>query len=123
MNFKSNSSDDSTISYSNNSTADEAFFRLDSQGNIRWTTVVDFHLGYDTISKMATYESIVYAGIQGNNQYPWFFTIDSGNGQYLKSSWFSFYTEYFYKDRGRLKTQLIFIEMLIELVTQKYIFG
>ena len=73
MNFKSNSSDDSTISYSNNSTADEAFFRLDSQGNIRWTTVVDFHLGYDTISKMATYESIVYAGIQGNNQYPWFF--------------------------------------------------
>ena len=70
MSFNDDSSDGSTIGYSNTSSADEAIFRLDQQGNIKWTTVLDFNLGYDTVSKMETYESIIYAGILGNSKFP-----------------------------------------------------
>ena len=102
MSFNDDSSDDSTISYSNISAADEAIFRLDPEGNIKWTTVLDFNLGYDTVSKMATYESIIYAGMLGNSKFPWFFTIEGNSGLYLKSSWYSYIINCIYQDRGEI---------------------
>ena len=102
MSFNDDSSDGSTIGYSNTSSADEAIFRLDQQGNIKWTTVLDFNLGYDSVSKMATYESIIYAGILGNSKFPWFFTIDGSSGLYIKSRWFIFMSFFVLQDRGEI---------------------
>ena len=60
----------SFISYSNNSSTDQVVFRIDQNGSILWTTVLDFQFGYDSACKMTSYGSTLYSGMYASLLYP-----------------------------------------------------
>ena len=82
---------DSLIGFSNSSSTDQFVFKLNQNGDIQWTTTLDFRLGYDAASEMTSYSNIVYSGMYADLNYPWFFSINGTNGKYLISNWFTFF--------------------------------
>ena len=80
----------STLSYSEDSSTDWILFRIDNNGNTVWTTVIDYQLGYDSASKIITYDSIVYGGMYANAFFPCFFSLNGSDGHYLQSNCFTF---------------------------------
>ena len=81
----------STIGYSQNSSTDQAVIKIDPSGNTVWTTILDYNLGYDFADGMTMYESTVYVGMYGDNFYPWFVSLNGADGNFLQSSWFTYF--------------------------------
>ena len=81
----------SNIGYSNNSTTDYIVFRVDDNGNTKWATIIDYNYGYDSASKSFSYESTLYIGMVGDVNYPIIVSLNSTNGNLLKSNIFTFF--------------------------------
>ena len=79
----------SSIGYSENSYIDQIVFSLSADGGTQWASVFDYNLAYDSDGKMAYYDSIVYSALFAGFSYPWFFSLNSTNGQYLQSNLFT----------------------------------
>ena len=79
----------SYIGYSDNSYIDLIVFSFDSNGNTQWTTILDNNLSYDSSGDMAIYDSIIYSTTFSGEGYPWFFSMNSTNGNYLQSNIFT----------------------------------
>ena len=81
----------SLVGYSNDSSTDQVVFKMNQNGNILWTTALDFRLGYDAASEMTSYANIIYSGMYANLLYPWVFSLNGTDGGYLLSNWFTFF--------------------------------
>ena len=81
----------SLVGYSNNSSTDQVVFKMNQNGNILWTTALDFRLSYDAASEMTSYENIIYSGMYANLIYPWVLSLNGINGSYLLSNWFTYF--------------------------------
>ena len=81
----------SSISYSNDSSTDQVVFRINQNGDIVWTTILDYMLGYDATNKMTSYGSKIYSGMYASLLYPWFFSLNGSDGSYFYSNWYTFF--------------------------------
>ena len=81
----------SKIGYSNNSSTDQIIFNIDKNGDVQWTTVLDYNSGYDFTSGLTSYDSYIYVGMFGDNLYPWFTSLNGIDGSYIQSKWFTFF--------------------------------
>ena len=90
----------SSIGYSSSSSTDNIIMRVDENGNIVWTTVIDYNYGYDFPCQSYSYESTHYVGMVGNISYPMIVSLNSTNGYYLKSNAFTFLTGGIQDNRG-----------------------
>ena len=83
----------SSIGYSENSYIDQIVFSLSANGSTRWASVFDYNLAYDSDGRMSYYDSIVYSALFAGALYPWFFSLNSTNGQYLQSNLFTYFSD------------------------------
>ena len=60
----------SSVGYSNDSSTDQVVFKMNQNGDILWTTALDFRLGYDATSEMTSYANIIYSGMYANLDFP-----------------------------------------------------
>ena len=81
----------SAIGYSSSSSTDCLISSIDQNGNIIWTTVIDYNLGTDSASSLVGYQSNLYGGMISYPSYPWIFNLNSTSGSYISSNIFSLF--------------------------------